>query len=341
VNDESTLEPAAGGGDAANDDVGGDATEVLEEQPADEDSPDREGPAEEPTDETEEEEALEEARSGRRRSRSRGRRAGFAVLRGVAVLVAAAVVYQVLIPSTHVIRSRLARLVLAHTGVAAYNRTTPQSSEQDDTQTGLTVVSAAAKRSPNHTGLYSTEWSQSQTSGAGMIAFLLPSETEAASALAQVRNQQLAPSSYSSESLTRRSTYAVSGVPGSSGSTYTPTTKASGPTPTLAVTAFRYGRVVAVSEVLNSTGAQGDATTMARAELANLRRVEPGFSLTSIYRPPLATSLWAGGAVILALIAALAPVGWRRRSERRRRRLEEEMSHRVVVRGQVIVKHRR
>jgi hypothetical protein len=284
---------------------------------------------------------IEEEPAGRPRRRSRGRRAGFAVLRGVVVLVVAAIVYQLLIPSTHVIRSRLSRLVLTHPGVAAYNKTTPQAGEQDDTQTGLTALSNAAKRSPNRTGLYSKEWSVSSTSGAGMIAFLLPTEADATSALNQVRTQQLGASSYSTESLSRRSTYAVSGVPGSAGSTYTPTTKASGATPTLAVTAFQYGRVVAVSEVINTTTAPSDVSTMARSEYANLRQVEPGFSLTSVYRPPLATSLWAAGAVLLALIAAFTPVAWRRRADRRQRRYEEEMSHQVVVHGQVIMKHRR
>ena len=114
----------------------------------------------------------EEDQTGQKSPSSR-RQAAFAVLRALVVLVVAAVAYQLVVPTTHVVRTRLARLVLAKPGIAAYEKTKPQAGEQNDTQTGIAALTTAAKRSPNQTGLYSIQWSPTASSGAGMIAFLL------------------------------------------------------------------------------------------------------------------------------------------------------------------------
>jgi hypothetical protein len=272
---------------------------------------------------------------------SRRRRAAFAVLRALAVLVVAAITYQLVVPTVHVVRTRLSRLVPTKTGVAAFDKTRPQAGEQDDTQTGIAALTTAAKRSPKQTGLYSIEWSPSDRSGAGIIAFLLPNESDASTALSQIRAQQLGANSYSSNSLTRASTYAVPGVPGSYAAIYRPPAKDAG-SPSLAVTAFRYGRVVAVSEAASQGAtAQPAANTITTGEYGNLRRLGAGFSLSVTRYPVVATTLWIVGAVVLAALAALGPIAWRRRAQRRQRANEEEMAHRVVVGKQVIVKHRR
>ena len=276
------------------------------------------------------------------RSPSPLRQTGFAVARALVVLVVAAVAYQAVVPSQVVVRSRLARLVLSKTGLAAYDKTKAQAGEQNDAQTGLAAVTAAAKQSPNKTGIYSIEWSPSQDSGAGMIAILFPTEAEAETGLAQIRTQQLAAGSYASNALTRASTSAVAGVPASYVSVYRPSTKQAGSQPNLAVTAFRYGRVVAVSEVANTASvAPRDVNTITTGEYANLRGLGTGFGLSVTRRPVVATSLWAAGAVVLAAAAALGPVLRRRRREKRQRAYEQEMANRVVVGRQVIVKHRR
>lgn len=273
---------------------------------------------------------------------SRRRRAAFAVLRSLIVLLAAVIVYQFVIPTSHVVRSRLTRLVPAKSGVAAFDKITPHASEPDDTQTSLAALTNAAKRSPNKTGLYSIEWSQSQTSGAGVVAFLLPSDAVAGTALSQLETQQLAAGSYSSESLTRTSTYAVPGVPGSKGAVFQPSAKAAATTPSVVITLFRYGNVVALSEVANpGSSAQSDADIVAQGEYANLRHLGAGFSLSVTRYPVVATTLWGVGAVMVAALAALLPIGRRRLADRRRRAYEEEMAHRVVVGNKVIVKHRR
>jgi hypothetical protein len=285
------------------------------------------------TDETVPKEEVE-GQASRRRPRL------WAVVRAAAVLLVAVVVYQLVIPQSHVVRARLSGLTLRRPGVARYNVKTPQAGEQPASGTQLAAVVAAAKKSPNQTGVYAITWAPSQTSGAGVIAYLLPSTAQAEAALPQLRAQQAAAGSYTSQGFSRRSTYTVGAVPGSSGATYTPTSKSSG-TGELGVTTFRYGRVVAAVEVFAPSGTKADASTMAASEYNLLKRVEPGFTLKKVTRPVLASSLWIGGALVIALVVALAP-GFRRwRAERRQRRIDEELSHIVVVRGQTIPKHRR
>jgi hypothetical protein len=281
-------------------------------------------------------------KAGPKRPPSRRRQVAFGALRALVVLVVAAVAYQLVVPSVHVVRTRLTRLVLTKTGVTAYDKAKPQAGEQNDTQTGITALTTAAKRSPNQSGLYSIEWSPTDSSGAGIIAFLLPSDSAASAALSQIRAQQLAAGSYSSNSLTRVSTSAVPGVPGSYAATYRPLANDGASVPSLAVTVFRYGRVVAVSEAASPGSTAGPAAkTITTGEYGNLRRLGAGFSLSVTRYPVVATTLWIVAAVVLSAMAALVPLARRRRAQRRQRAYEEEMAHRVVVGKRVIVKHRR
>ncbi len=270
------------------------------------------------------------------------RRGLYAAVRAVVVLLIGAVVYPLVIPYNHAVRSRLAQMVPASTGLAAYDKAKPQAGEQADNATGLAAVTAAAKKSPGGTGIYSVEWSPNQTSGAGVIAFLLPDSKTAATALAQIRSQQLAPGSYTSDQLKRVSTFTVAGVPGSAGSVYQPTAKKGGP-PGLAVAAFRYGRVVAVAEVANSDDAtvRPDTLKLAGTEVAKLHSLGTGFTLEETVNPTLPTVLWGVGAVVLALLVALIPLERHRRALERQRAYEAEMANKIVVGRQVIAKHRR
>lgn len=269
-------------------------------------------------------------------------RVAFAIARALVVLVVAAVGYQAVVPTTHVVRGRLARLVVSKSGVPAYDKTPAHAGEQNDTQTGIAAVTAAAKQSPSRTGLYSIEWSPTQNSGAAVITFLLPSNAAATTVLAQIRTQQLAAGSYSSNSLTRTSTYSVAGVPASYAAVYTPSSTGAAPAPGLTITAFRYGRVVAVTEVASSSStARPNADTITTGEYANLRHLGSGFSLSVTRRPVVATILWAAGAVLLAAMAALVPVGLRRRAQRRRQAYEDEMASKMIIGERVIVKRHR
>jgi hypothetical protein len=275
------------------------------------------------------------------RAASSGRRTAFAVSRGLAVLVVAAVGYQLVVPQTHVVRARLSRLVLSRPGVARYNVKTPTTAEQPASTTQLSTVESAATKSPNQTGVFTISWSPSQTSGAGILVYLLPTTAQAKTVLPQVRAQQAAAGSYTSEGLTRRSTFTVTSVPGSSGATYTPTSKGSGLNAELSIATFQYGRVVGAVEVIGPSATQADSSTIATSEYDLLRRVEPGFTLKTVTRPVLASSLWVLGAVLLAAVAALTPAARRRLAARRQRKIDEELSHVVVVKGQTISKHRR
>ena len=270
------------------------------------------------------------------------RRGLYAALRAVIVLLVAALAYPAVVPYSRTVRTRLAQLVPQKTGLAAFDKAKPQAAEQADGATGLAAVTAAARRSPGQTGIYSIEWSPTSTSGAGVIAFLLPTPAAAGTALKQITAQQLAAGSYSSDQLARVSTFALPGVPGSAGSLYKPTAKAGGP-PGLAVTAFRSGRVVAVSEVADtdSTAVQADTVKLSATEAARLRALGPDFSLQQTVNPVVPTVLWGVGSVLLALLVALIPLERHRRALQRQRAYEAEMANKVVVGRQLIAKHRR
>jgi hypothetical protein len=272
----------------------------------------------------------------------RYRRAGFAVARGLAVLVVAVVGYQLVVPTHHVERGRLAELVLSKPGLAAFDRAKPQAGEQDDTRTALVAVTAAAKRAPGHTGIYSIQWVPTPTSGVGIVAFLLPSAAAATATFTQLRTQQLGTGSFASSGLRRASTFTVAAVPGSSGALYAPSAKAGAAVPGLAVTVLRSGKVVALIDASTSNSTdKAAATSVTAAEYDHLQQLGSGFSLSVTRRPALATGVWVAGAVALAAIAALGPVVRRRRAEKRRRAYEDMMANRVVVGRRVIVKHRR
>ncbi len=270
----------------------------------------------------------------------RGRRAVLAAVRGVVVLVVAVIGYQALIPQTHTDRTRLKQLVVTRPGVKAFDVKASGAAEQPAARVGLAAVVAAAKRDPNGTGVYSIEWTPTQSSGAGLVAFLLPSKADAAAVLRQVRSQQLAANTYATDSLARRSTFAVTGVAGSVGAVYS-STSTTGAATRLGAVAFASGRVVAIVQVLNSPATQTDASAVSRTEATHLGHVEPGFSLKKTTRPPVATILWALLTIVVLLLAVSGPWIVGAVAARRRRREQERLDRLVVVGSQTITKRRR
>ncbi len=239
---------------------------------------------------------------------------GFALV-GVAVVVIGSVAgYQTLIPKTHVVRARLARLVVSRPGVKAYDIKATSAAEQPVAQSGLALLQAAAKRFPAETGIYSKIWAPAPKvpSGAGVIAFLLPSTATARSVDRVLKAQQGGPKSSTSNSLVRRANFTVSGVPGSAGAVYGSSAKPKSgqATPTLAVAAFRFGRVVALAEVVSTSGTQQAVQVVARNEAAHLRTVEPGFSLLVVTHPTGPSLVWGAGSLLLLLIVGSSPFGW-------------------------------
>jgi hypothetical protein len=265
----------------------------------------------------------------------------FVVARTVVVLVVAAVGYQLVIPQKHVDRTRLAKLVVTVPGVKEFDVKPTGAAEQKAASSGVKTLEAAAKKSPNSTGVYSIEWTGKGTKDvAGVIVFLLPDEADAKATLAQVKTQQLGAKSYSSDSLTRRSTFTVAGVPGSSGSYYE-MTKKTATSVNLAATVFRDGDVVAVAEGIKAQDTQADTETVTRSEYAHLRSVASGFTLSTTTRPTVASIVWIAGSVVVALLAGFAPLVVGQTRRRRRRRRQEELDRLIVVRGQTIAKRRR
>jgi hypothetical protein len=264
----------------------------------------------------------------------------FAVGRALVVLIAGVIVYQFVVPSTHYVPSRISRLVVTDTGLSQFAGKKPQSGIQDASQSGLDAITSAVKKAPHQTGVYSTQWTASQTAGAVVAAFVLPNSKNAQTTQSQFQKQQMSPSAYTNEGLTRKSTGSISRIPGGVQALYGPSTKGSG-SPDLGVAVSQVGRVVAVVEVAGAASAQADAQSLATAEYSHLTKVVPGFSFSKVDRPALASGLWAGATVLLALLAALVPIGWGRWNRGRRRRHEEELSHQVQVGSQVIYKYRR
>ena len=271
----------------------------------------------------------------------RRRQAGTAVGRAVVMLAVAAVVYELVIPYTHIDRTRLARLVPTTSGLAAFAKTTPQAGEQNDGQSGLAAVTGAAKTSPSRTGIYSIVWSASQTSVAAVIAFLLPDRATAQAAVSQIQTQHMGVTTYASDSLDRKSTGSLAGVPGSYTATYEPSAQAPKGTPSLEVTEFSYGRIDSVLEALGTTSRVGtDAASLTAGEYTLLERQGGQVSLTMKEYPVGLTAGWAIGAVVLAAAFAILPILRRRRAEKRRLAYEAAMANRVIVKGQIITKRR-
>ncbi|MDQ6838157.1 MAG: hypothetical protein M3137_07480, partial [Actinomycetota bacterium] len=208
--------------------------------------------------------------------------------------------------------------------------------------TGLSVLKTAGRTSPKRSGAYLVAWTGASANIAlETVTFLAPSTDVAKRLEAQVVSTNLSAQALASSSLPRLSTFAVPGVAGSTGSLYGGTTKTAGATQ-LAVTAFRNGRVVAVTEALQPTMAKADSETATTTEYRHLRAVGPGFSLEVVHRPVTATILWVAGAVALAVLITLSPAGLRRiRRRREERREAQERARGSVVPGHRITKRQR
>jgi hypothetical protein len=137
----------------------------------------------------------------------------FAIARVVVVVAVAVVVYQAVVPSTDVIRARLSRLAVTEPGLKGFNARPVQANELPASQTGLKTLVAAAKQAPNQTGAYAVEWTQSQTPGAAVFAYLLPNTKQAAALVPEIRTGQMGASSFTADGLTRHATYTVKGFP--------------------------------------------------------------------------------------------------------------------------------
>lgn len=272
-------------------------------------------------------------------TRSGARTAGLAVLRAVVILVMAGIGYQLVVPVTQLERSRLSRLVVAQPGVKELDVKPMRSDAQPVDRSGLRSLVAAAKASPDQTGIYATEWvARTQRDAAQVAVILTPSPAVARRVSSELAMISLGANAETPSGLTRLSSSAVPGVPGSSRSAFGMTTK-TGVAPELAAAEFRFGDVVVLDQDVAGPASVADAEAIARAEYRHLGTVEPGFSLSVTHRPALATVLWVAAAVSVAALAAGAPLALGRLRRSREQRRQEELDR--IVRGHAITKTRR
>jgi hypothetical protein len=303
-----------------------------------------------------------DGRDGGGRSSGSVRRPALAAVCAIAVLALTGVGVGVWpIPVHHatvtkVDKTRLAQLAIQTSGLPGYKSKPTTSGSQTDTGTGLAGLTAAAKKSPNETGLYSIEWESSakgSTNLAGVVVFLLPTPEQAQTVMGQVAKTVLGAAAESANKLDRVGTFSIPGIPESDGSAYRPS-KPSKTSQDLAVTLFRSGRAVALVQqsVTTETAAglaetKANAITVSHSQYKTLTKNEPGFTMVDIVRPAyttrpvVATAVWIVVGVVLALMVGLGPWYIGRSRRRRMERLEAERQRLIVVRGQTIAKRRR
>lgn len=255
------------------------------------------------------------------------------------VVVAAVTCWAVFVRQTRIETSRLAALVV-HTphmsGVAAKPAV---ATAQPPAKSTLGVVRRAGSADPGHTGIYEAEWqapAKATQANAGLLVLLLPTASQAAQALDQVRKQYGASRSVSGDTYTLTGHFAVPGVAGATGIVYhvapaAPATPSpSNPAGTARIVLFRVGTaaVVEIAQTVGTSQGTAGAVALAAAEAAHLGTVLPGFGLGVTTRPVgESVGVLAGGAAA-ALAVATAPGavgGWRRRRLRRRREREERV----------------
>lgn len=274
----------------------------------------------------------------RRAHRARG--PAFAAVTALVVLVASAAGYYTTVPGTVKVPSRVARLVVTHPGIKEFDVKPKAREKVSPSSSGIAALKDAAKHSPDQTGGYLIGWEPSSSKVAVVVAFVLPTEAQAATALSQLRHQQFAANSEKSNSLTRTATFAVSSIPGSSGALFAPKSSTTS-TPRLALIAFRVGTIVTEAEVSGTAQARQQASTLATLQHVHLGRVHRGFTLTKMTYPLLDTLLWGVGTVLLVGLIAASPFLRRRLRARQERRRQEQLDRQLVLGSTVVMKHRR
>jgi hypothetical protein len=208
---------------------------------------------------------------------------------------------------------------------AAANPVAPSSSD-------FPAVKSAGKRSPDATGGYSLEWSETGTNdAASMNISLLPSASDAAKTQQEAKKQYTSSGSLKAESYSYAGSFAVPSVPNASAGFYAPSTLTN---PPLAVVAFQTGRAQ-VTQFLGVPGAkqaiEAEAASFAKSEYAHLNKSLGGFSLVRTEWPLVSSIIyWAVALLLLAGAISVQPL--RRRSQRRRRLAEERarVQHKTV-----------
>jgi hypothetical protein len=270
-------------------------------------------------------------------------------LRAVVVAGAAALVFFQLIPQTTVRHNELGSLMVTRTalrGVPAKPRLSewvaPSSSTFD-------VTRQAAKRDPDHTGLFAREWyvSQNGPPEVGMVVQLLPDAATAERSVANVRSQLLAAPQLSGEKAGQAQPFPIPGVPGGRGVAFAlsdSNVPANGVIGYAYKTVYRFDRAV-VSALIADTGKTKStqaAVADAQAGYRLLQEREPGFSFAHQRFPVVASIVFAVVALVVVAAAVVVPelvlVLLRRRRARRHERAQARARQQYLARGRRTVR---
>jgi hypothetical protein len=265
----------------------------------------------------------------------------FRVARVVAVVVLALVVYVTFVRTSHPDPQTLSSLVIKQTSQPGLRGRAPSvGTSVPASASTFTPVKLAAKAHPGQTGLYETEWYKSTSAApeAGIVLTLLPNASSAQATLSYSEQQLTKPLSLQSGTSAGPVPFPVASVPGAHGASFALTTSGK-PSGYAYEVDFRSGRAV-VSDLMVSadkTRSTAAAVADAQAEKALLGRAEPGYSLTQLHTPVVATVVFALVTVAVALAAWFVPE-WavdvsRRRRERRRLREQDRLSSQYRARG--------
>lgn len=258
------------------------------------------------------------------------------------LLALGAAVYVPLVSMQKAESSRLSRLVVTKPP-AGFNPKPRAANPVPPSSSQFLAVKVAGRTSPDETGSYSVEWTDSNGAAAGtnalsLVASVLPNASDAAKVQAEAKSAYTSKTSLKSASYTYAGAVAVPSIPGASGAFFTP---ASLTNPPLVVVVFQVGRAQ-VTQFIGIPGAkqaiEDEAVSFARSEYDHLRAVLPGFSLSVTTYPLTASIVYWVVVAVLVLAAVIGPIARRRAVEHRRLLAERARVQHKTVRGSKIAK---
>lgn len=234
--------------------------------------------------------------------------------RVLVVVVAAAAVYVFALPSTHVNRHLLANLAIRNPHVAVLGTKPVSAAPVSTTTSSISVLKKDARRDPDETGIYETEWTGSGSSAqndAGLLIEVLPNVADAVTTLrASVQQFEKPPAAQAGETVTFVSHFHVPSTAATGNIYAIAASSSSGAHTGFAYTAaFRVDRAVVVEllELARASASPVAAQRIAGAEAALLATDAASFSMVQTTRPLLGTVLVGVGALVAAAAAYFLP----------------------------------
>ncbi|MHB8681711.1 MAG: hypothetical protein ACYDA2_06420 [Acidimicrobiales bacterium] len=264
-------------------------------------------------------------------------------------VIAAVVVFVLVVPQTSLHRDDLGNLVLARTAEPGVPGLPSVAQSLKPSSSTVALTRAADRRDPDHTGLYAREWyvAPGAPPEVGIVVQVLPDAATAAAVERELRKGLDTEPILSGEKAQPATPVALPGVRGGAGAAFVLRDANGSSTATIGYaykTVFAFDRVV-VSELVVTVGtAEVSAPVVAdaRAETKLLERREPGFSFAHHHVPIVASvvfavvALTAVAAVSFGPEAVLATV--RRQRTRRHEREQRRARQQYLARGRRTVR---